>query len=450
MSTTFCNRRSDGLTVIEVLIAMVVILVGMLGIAAMIPYAIRQADESYKITQGLAAGENALGVFRSHAIVRPRLDVPWQVINDEFVAGRTSDSRGFEATSWSDVYNIEYRRLLAINPPANLDAVAILQNQIIGNGFCIDPLFWGYQERIKIGLNDRGVFRRTRFPFFREDAIAGALVPRLRRVSITDPQGSDANGNSGWLRLAASIPLATMHGGDLIVAKPDVDNSFPPLRGEYVDANGALIQPLSAPTNVSWMATVVPSDATPIIRTASLSTQVSPPPIEIFPESYDVSVVVFTKRDVREALDPTTGIVPVSERLGNVVFPDLEHRSSSSFDMEIQSTNPDAIIKVGDWLMLSRYSFLNPFVFQAGTNVRERHKWYRVISVGSEESFPKTVRVTGQPWDFTLHELAAARLANPNINPTLLPNALTMPNTQVTLVRGAIHVYQRNVDLQSL
>ena len=49
-----------GLTLLEVIFAMVVILVGMVAVATLIPLAGRQAEDSYQITQGLAAGESAL------------------------------------------------------------------------------------------------------------------------------------------------------------------------------------------------------------------------------------------------------------------------------------------------------------------------------------------------------------------------------------------------------
>lgn len=41
----------NALTVVEVLFALGIILVGLVGIAAMIPFAARQASESYSITQ---------------------------------------------------------------------------------------------------------------------------------------------------------------------------------------------------------------------------------------------------------------------------------------------------------------------------------------------------------------------------------------------------------------
>ena len=94
-------RRDAGLTVVEVLFAMVIVLVGLIGIAAMVPFAARQAEDSYKITQALNAGESALGLLNSESIIRPRLDAQWQFIEDEY---GTNDSESSFAKSWNDFY----------------------------------------------------------------------------------------------------------------------------------------------------------------------------------------------------------------------------------------------------------------------------------------------------------------------------------------------------------
>ena len=466
-STILSNRGASGLTVVEVLFAMLVILVGLVGVAAMVPFAIRQAADSYNMTHGLAAGENALGVMKSQSIVQPRLDAPWQFIDDEW---STSDSAGWIAGSWNDYYqgNEYKKRILALglsapyDTPANRNAIAFVQNQMLGTSFCIDPLFWGYQERVRIGMGARGNYRRTRFPFYREgmpnsfdpfDTTTGFDTPRMRRVTLVDPLGPNAAGNSGWLRLPASLQLSAVSGGDIVPAQPEVDKASAPLRGEYVDGAGALLQSPSNAGSVSWMATLTPSESTAIIRPGDLDVSMMPagyPPIEIIPESYDLSVVVFGKRDVREKLDPSTLIVPESERLGLFSATDVEYLSSGTFDIDINSgSNVDPKIRMGDWLMLSRYVFsdvYNPSNYKSGA-IRERHKWYRVLSVGSDDTFPKSVRLSGQPWDFTEQELSAARTAR-LLNNTL-PILPTMPKTSVTLLKNVIQVYQRTVYLQT-
>ena len=467
----YSPRRFAGLTVVEVLFAMVIILVGLLGIAAIVPFAARQAEDSYKIAQALTVGESALDLLKSESIVRPRLDAQWQFIEDEY---GTNDSQGSFAKSWNDFYQgIEYSNRFArlvsngiITAPydtlPNRNIISLMQNQIVGTGFCIDPLFWGYQDRgPRINRNSQGNYRRTRFPFYDEympanydpfgSAAGGSFTPRLRRVSMRDPFGSNASGNSGWLRLPSAIRLATVSGGDVIQASPESDRSAAPLRGEYVDGNGALLQSPTSSTSVSWLATLTPSDATPIITPQSLTFVGSAPPnIVIFPETYDLEVVVFSKRDVRERLDPTTGIAPASERFGgfNIIPGNTEYLTSGTFDFEIDSAMGvvDSRIKIGEWLMLSRFIFTDPYT-QSAPPIRERHKWYRVISVSGDDAFPKQVRVAGQPWDWTEFEVREITRQLDNGSQTSFPN---VPATAVTLLKDVVQVYQRSVSLQSL
>lgn len=53
-------KQRSGLTMLEVIFSMVVILVGLVSIAFLIPLAGREAEDSQQITQGLAAGESAI------------------------------------------------------------------------------------------------------------------------------------------------------------------------------------------------------------------------------------------------------------------------------------------------------------------------------------------------------------------------------------------------------
>ncbi len=454
------NYISTGLTVVEVLFAMVIILVGMLGIAAMIPFAGRQAEESYKTTQALAAGESALSIFNSSSIVRPRMDAPWLFIADQ---GTRSP-----IASLNEFYFNEYTsRSSAPNPtPGTPLAIALLQNQVIGMGFCIDPLFWGYQTTAA-GL---GNFAKTRFPFYNDfmptsyDPLGSGptfFTPRLRRVSLLDP--SAPAGAPRWLRLPSAIQLATVSGGDLIQAHPEVDRSSAPLRGEYIDGSGALTQSPTSGASVSWLATLTPVDETPVILPEMLAGASTSAPA-LAPENYNLGVVVFSKRDVRDLnLDPTTGIpatgaLPVSERIG--FLNDTPAGTSlgwnaGSFDIVIEADAQvdafgtpilDPRIKVGDWLMLSRSTSVEIEVSPPATSLatavlatRQRHKWYRVIGISGDHAFPRAVRVTGEPWFWTNHEQ--------KIFTKYGVTSLAMPTTAVTLLKNVVQVYERTVNL---
>ena len=470
------NRYSSlrsGLTLAECLFAMAIMLVGLIGIAAMVPFAGRQAADSYSIVQSLAAGQNAIAVAKSSQVFRPSTTTPWQFIDDS--SGTPTDSRDTYFVSMDRLYQQLYASILPATPtPAQRVFAA---NSALGGSFCLDPNFWGHQARYnqwlpshrKVLANDWGFYRRTRFPFYNEtypvnfypfSSGGTATTPRLTRVSLRDPMGTDSNGNNGWLREGASRIVSNSGGGDVTKEVAEVDKSFGPLRGFANATNSALlssIQAGSGASNASWLATIVPTDETPI---ASPTDSVLP----FYPESFDLSVVVFGKRDVRELVFEdatafndfnTDGIPATSERLADAAFLNpLEASSSSTFSIALRTDERVGLrCKVGDWIMLSRYR-----EFRNGSNVlvfsRQQHEWYRILSVTAEETsagpFGNSivaceVRVSGKPWGWSLSEGEWFR----DQGMSSLPNPNLMPPAVATLVPNVINVYQRTLKVGS-
>jgi len=474
------SKKFRGLTVIEVLFAMVIILVGMVGIARMIPFASRQMEDSYKITQALAAGESALAVFHSSSVSQPSRDLPWQMVDDVFDIGNASirdcdnpTSLGTflpRATMSPSSMRALYESLNAVSASApgayfpgfqsvgsaDLYQVrqnnALRQNNVIGTGFCIDPLFWGNQPRVatRIPRFGNGLFRRTRFPFYDEYVDPTDLTvpptsfaftypgtPRLMRVSLRDPivpSLAGWNGRNGWLNGQAAQRIATTSGGDIVLATIESNRQLGPIRGTRAGPGSTLIDSPNAGSFVSWMATLTPSESTPYISPLMLplvNLGVTPTMVR-FPELYDLSVVVYGRRSPR--LDAATTIPLASERIATVAFPSLEHLTSGSFDIVLNSdASADMKVRVGDWMMLSRHIFtLNSS--GVWTPIRQRHRWYRAVSVSGASSSSIQVRVTGAPWNLTEEELTFG------IPPTL--------PTTAALVSDVVQVYERTVELK--
>lgn len=468
------KMSKNGLTVIEVLFAMVIVLVGMVGIATIIPFAGRQAADSYAITHGLVAGENTLAIFKSKTSVQPRLEAPWQLVDD--VSASDADCSSSWFVSMRDLYNhllaVEANKnpaLYTINAGDNAATqaqkrlnISMLQNRIISLGFCVDPLFWGYQPRptTRIGQFDAGVYRRTRFPFYHElcDATNLTLMnaslpgtPRLIRVSFRDPlAGLDPNGRNGWLRLPASLRMASAATGDVQVATPDSDKSLGPVRATRWASDLSLIESPTSASPVSWMATVTPTEGTQIIKPDDVKVVVGALPSEIgaLPEAFDVAVVVFNRRDVRASLDPATGIIPSSERLTYVSAFGQDALVSGTFDIELSAdSRVDPKIRVGDWLMLSRNIHDDPTDLSSPV-ARQRHRWYRIINLSGTDTFPRRMRVSGAPWDRTQLEvetLLKNGVPAANINNTSI---IPLPTTVATLVKDVVQVYERTIELK--
>ena len=492
-----------GLTVVECLFAMSIMLIGLVGIAAMVPFAGRQASESYSIAQGLSTGDNAVAVFNSNAVSVPTISSPWQMVDDAYginppassgLISPVGDSNRSSFESLPKLYEGDpvnnriyslykyYFDILAggypNTPQGQQNRAAVAQNRAMGAGFCIDPIFWSRQlavpaNGVKLMDRDWGNFRRTRFPYFHETypanmnpfipAVASSLTtPRLIRVSFHDPSIPLGTPFKAWLRQPTAIRLATASGGDVANADAEQDKSFGPLRSFSSSQTGAVVNPTASTSIQSWLATLTPSENTQIVDPTTLplgpfdhdsSTPIPlPPAMRFYPESYDLAVVVFSKRNVTElviadyAAFANDGLVPEGERLCAVTQFGPEHRSSGTFDVELfASPNVSARVRVGDWLMMSRFVFANPAM--QTEPIREHHKWYRVINVAGDDVFPRQVRVSGQPWDWTVPEIESFRAAGAT-STAALPD-IPVGSTAVTLVPNVINVFQRTLTISN-
>ena len=529
-----------GLTVLEVLFAMGIILVGLVGIAAMVPFAGRQAAESYKISHGLASGSNTVAAFRGDHFILPRMERPWQLVDDEYTKGSPNVAHGgwpafsgawalsgpFGATNQTyyptfdrlydgnraklpSLYRYHLDKVIAGgelsgNPKAQ---IALAQNRALGQSFCIDPLFYSEQMSVpsfsasdtKVMRGALGNFRRSRFPFYDENYPASMnplefpragqfTTPRLLRISYRDSSlpisGGSLSGiplklflDKSWVRGDAAKMTSTMESRDLVSESSEELGSairqFNALQGR--SDYSAVIKAVESGNLISWLATVVPSDGTPIVNPLSIDppTATSLPGMDFLPESYDVSVVVFGRRNVTElansafqsnslAAIQSTGVIPSSERLARVMELSSDSGSSGTFEVVLGSYNspnlatiPDdpasvrAKIVVGDWIMLSRYVYDNPLATNVNSTfpVRELHRWYRVVGVTGLDSFPRRVRVAGAPWDWSVHELNEMKRQSKNnaslsvpaiVDPTVIP-------TVATLLSDVVTVYQRTM-----
>ena len=457
-------RSRKGLTLLEVIFSMVVLLVGLVAIVFLIPLAGREAEDSQQITQGLAAGESALAMFTTTNVAQPTLESPWCLVDDvELVEHSVATMR--------DAFNAAARTFPV---PPNAAQAAVAQNEVIGIGFCIDPLFWGYQNRT---INQNGAtndvalpFFRTRFPFMFDNTDPVLLVsnqnipraPRLLRGSLSDPQLSV---RGSWLRQPAAVRLATMYGGDLVQPSGTKNKAIGPLRSVYVDANGSILSTSTAAQQASWLATITPAESTPIIdldRVKPMYVQnpdLANQPLDV-PRLYDVALVVFSKRDVRElaamaVLSPgdfqssrpsEVMNVPTGERVVKVTDMSSDALHSGTFNIEVSGyPTMDSKVKAGDWLMLSRFAFRDLIPRPSGTISRQVNRWYRIISV-TGDGYPLSLRIAGKPWDWTEGEISDL-LEKGQAIPTL-PPAVGTYQTQAVIMKDVVQVYERQMELR--
>jgi hypothetical protein len=238
-----------------------------------------------------------------------------------------------------------------------------------------------------------------------------------------------------------------------------------------IPAYTQIVKGTENPSFQSWIVTMTPAEETPIVNPLSLDTPSATflPAMEFFPEDYDVNIIVFGRRNVRDLSGTeleqsdypafaANGVVPQSERLARVTHMSLESGVSGSFEVELGAYrntaadvddpgNVSARVNVGDWIMLSRYVYSNPAA--PDRPIREKHRWYRIVGVTGGDAFPRRVRVAGSPWDWTIHELDHFKRTN-TAPPTLMnPTTLepTVP-TVATLLSHVVTVYERRLNVK--
>ena len=455
-------KSRSGLTMLEVIFAMVVILVGMVAIGLLIPLAGREAEDSYQITQGLAAGDSALALFNTTNIAQPSLESPWCLVDD--IGGNEHSVSTMQAA-----YDAAARTFPV---PQNRLRAAIAQNEVAGLGFCIDPLFWGFQSRP--GNRVPLPFFRTRFPFHFDNTNPVLMVAdqqnpraaRLLRGSLTDPNASTPG---SWLRQPAAVRLATMYGGDIVQPSTTKNKALGPIRSVYVAGDGSIVASPASAQQSSWLVTITPSENNPIIgrdRITQFQQDISfNQPLSIA-RLYDVALVVFSKRDVRE-VGSTVVVrqgdlqsqrpaeilnVPSSERVVKVTAIDNEALRSGTFNITVDGySGMDASIKPGDWLMMSRFAMRDllprPSDASMVTKIsRQVHRWYRVVGASGNDAFPRTLRVAGKPWDWTEGEIDDFIEKNetlPSVPP--LPTAY---ETHAVILKDVVQVFERQMELR--
>jgi hypothetical protein len=283
--------------------------------------------------------------------------------------------------------------------------------------------------------------------------------------------------NNGWLKLSAARSVAVSFGGDLTIADKDIPTAPPArsfIRNQNAKGASILMRANNAPSNTSWAMMMCPDELTPVIPPSYFPTgqaDYQGTPVPFFPESYDISVVVYGKRDIGE-LTPNSSLVsgfatgevlPEAEKLASVTWDSGEVMNSGMFEVTLHADpRLNANIIAGDWIMLSR----NVIHFEASIAgyrvLRQRHRWYRVVSQPLSSEFPVKVRLSGLPWDWTIDEIKSSGAAFPSGAPQPLPPTVSLfnpdpsatvpvlqtqyyPETQTvaTIVPNIVHVYQR-------
>jgi len=495
------SRR--GTTLMEVLFAIGIVLVGLVGIAALIPLAGRQVVDSKTATLAASMAQNSYRSIEAANMHVPSTDRPWLIARDAPTNAREFSAYG----SFESLIDIEAAALVS----ASNNSVSFSQAKtyISRRGYCIDPLFWSSQPveppNTQIPVphpRDATLdfpYRRTRFPHYHElynpvyDAVSFKnQSPNLNIVSKISFIEDASPPRMMRITYAASpfapyIPARARFAESIFASSDDVtnplssgDRSLNGIRGYFTQgsgmAQGENLMQVASSQGISWMATLAPLEQAG----------------SIVNNQFRLSVVLFANRD--RSFD-ASGIgldiktLPNSEQVAWAYQPDFtsglsrfsmsgpppavptpplmyeySYCGENGFAVDLYWNSAYATpVKVGDWVMLSRRwrtAADSGNALLDEMNTVQVHRWYRVVgAMPTQVGVPavplphtqtnpggvtrQSLQLLGPDWYFQYP--VNTPLGGNNAIPTT-PMDQQRP-TQATIVRGVSAVYERTVNI---
>jgi hypothetical protein len=392
------SRPRRAVTIVEVLFAILVTAVGLLGAIAIFPVASSQAKKARQNDTVAHTGHSAVHMFDSYDMRDPEKWYEW-----------VNSAGG-----------------------AQFSATFTLPSSIGTNAFCLDNRFVVSNTVSGLsGASSSPWINAQHFPYV-PLTTASFLSPiaRMKRVAFfpgklaagtaTSPQDQfDRFNDTTTRRNALLADSMFMLDDDLLSLRPGFDDvsklgfandrSIPAI--QQFDGGFAVPQKRQSLGRITWMATIVPR--------IDLNTGLAS-------DRYNLSIVVFSDRTTDLRL--TTANENLLERVVNcTVTGDGSSGGELLISWTSASSNADVAaerlkLRANDWIMLSHRNTTPPI---------DRFQWYRVthvepdIDYGNEVTgaFSRYVSVVGPDWDATL------------------------TGTQATLIDGIVAVYEKTIRL---
>ena len=416
-----------GVSILEVLFAILVTTIGLLGAVALFPVASAQARKA-RINDAMAvAGRSAVHTFDSLGMRRPERWVAWNENWDLNNMGQQIPPLQFKA-----VDKVSYR---------------------YDRSYCIDPRF--------VAANYAPISLRARANTFPADAANTSVNPSptlaMMRVSLVNGQrtGSTlvADPPMGWIQLGGTGPWRTYQDNaifqlddDLAFLRPGIDDvsaaggrndrSLPALQAydELPTVSGSYAK-RQTQGHYSWMATLVPK----LDLYAGMAT-----------DEYVLSIVMFHDRPGDLSLGPTNPNALLLERNLNVYFdggdgstggeviiyaPFAGTPNQASDEAAAQTLK----LRANDWVLLAG---------NTGGSSPAHFQWFRVSSCDDEPTYEQAFSSgsVNLPARYQVYATLVGRDWNINLRN---PRTTFAGTAQATIVEGVVGVYEKTVRLDT-
>ena len=361
------QRVRYAVTLVEVIFAIGVILIGLLGLLSILPLAGKRAQDAISLSVGPIIAANVEAELRSQKFLGNKRLAAITFGTIPPLAEPNPATPGGPMPEFPKAFPEGYYQ----------DTLEYTSPDDVTPSFCIDPMFASATSAPDGASTPNGYYSGC-FPYYKQthDPMQdpstdqstnwGSRQPRMFRVGITAESDSI---DKYFVNLSEALRL-TENQDDILVTRP-TDKSIP------ARLTDGLIQPVvdgleygkRIPSGeFSWIATV------------------NPLPGGVYAS---VSVVVIRKR-TREFNAPTGTTAPdsaegnaIGERIAEVTYANGFKGGSGGMVHLASNANTSPRLRSGDWVMLSR------FVRDGASGVIDYHRWYRVVNVdGEEERFP--------------------------------------------------------------
>jgi hypothetical protein len=425
------RQHLAGVTIIEILFSIGIIVTGLLGVAGLIMIAGAQMTQGLEADAMSNSGLNAIAEFDTRKMRRPDSLLWYNPSTNSFTSVLSNNLYGPGADNrWGEAMIDDDNN----GTPDDINEAGYGDDEP-SPSFCIDPFFIAQQ----VVNGNANIYESNLFPGIQVPAANPNQIVQMRRVTLKNPAFPTQN-----------LPLSLLQSREIFTIKDDlvfniptaatelpqqswitdqatanaasprqtngIDDDHDGVVDEFDEAN---VKRLNA-AETSWMATLTPNRNRMNVARWRLEPT----------DQYLLSIVIFNNRFINYT---DANAAPEKERLLNITF---LNRGFGGGEVRFSHTNPAALkLKHGDWVMLSAYS-----------DIGSCFRWYRISYIEDETRtiIDMSGTITGHYRDATLK--------GPDWNRPEWHTAGGNPatyTTHVTFIPGVVGVFEKTIRIES-